>query len=169
MKKLLTLSLVALMSITIFTGCSSKEETSSDAKEVPAVQAPEKIQDTSALLKDGSYSVEGTANDKGWIPTADVIIQDGVITAITFDDKDASGALKSEAVANGEYDMTPNGAQASWTDEIATFSKAIIEGKVDVNAMTFDEKGKTDAVSGCTITIEPYAQLVKTALSQARM
>lgn len=161
MKKLLTLSMVALVAMTAFVGCSSKTE------EAPATETP--VTDSAATLKDGTFSVEGTADDKGWVPTAEVVISDGAITAITFDAKDQTGALKSEAVASGTYDMLQAGAQGSWTDEMAAFATAIIDGTVDVNTMTFSDDGKTDAVSGCTITVQPYAELVKSALEQAAM
>ncbi|MGB5823687.1 MAG: FMN-binding protein [Proteocatella sp.] len=162
MKKLLTVSLIALMTMASFAGCSPKEE-------APADTPPAATEDAAAPLTDGSYSVEGTADDQGWIPMADVVIENGSIAAITFDAKDVSGMLKSEAVANGEYDMMSNGALASWTDEMAVFSQAIIDGSVDITTIVFDEEGKTDAVSGCTITVQPYVELVKTALEQAKM
>lgn len=163
MKKLLTLSLIALMTMASFVGCSPKAEEPADTPE------PATTQGAATPLKDGSYSVEGIADDKGWIPTADVVIENGMFTAITFDGKDASGMLKSEAVANGEYDMMSNGALASWTDEMAVFSQAIVDGSIDINQITFDEEGKTDAVSSCTITVQPYAELLKTAMDQAKI
>jgi len=163
MKKLLTLSLIALMTMASFVGCSPKAEEPADTPEPAATQG------AATPLKDGSYSVEGIADDKGWIPTADVVIENGMFTAITFDAKDASGMLKSEAVANGEYDMMSNGAMASWTDEMAVFSQAIVDGSIDMTTINFNEEGKTDVVSGCTVTVQPYVELVKTTMEQARM
>lgn len=160
MKKLLTVSLIALMSVASFAGCSPKEEVPSDA---PAST------EEAATLTDGSYSVEGTADDKGWTPTADVVIENGMLAAITFDAKDADGMFKSEAVANGEYDIIAAGAVASWTDEMDVFANAILDGSIDIMTLTYDAEGKTDAVSGCTVTVEPYVELVKTALEQAKM
>lgn len=164
MKKLLSLSLVALLSMTLFVGCSSKEETTT---EEPTTSVEEPATEEAAALVDGTYSVEGSADSQGWVATAEVVIAGGEITAITFDATDAAGGTKSEAVANGSYDMSVAGAQDSWTGEMATFADAIIAGSVDLDTIAFDAEGKSDAVSGVTVTVQPYVELVKAALEQA--
>ena len=174
MKKQLSLALIALLTLSILAGCDSKDDSAkeSDTKneQIQSVEVPDtEIKTENLKLKDGTYHAKGSADEKGWIPTTDVVIEAGIITAVTFDDIDASGAFKSQAVANGEYDMTINGAQASWTDEIAAFAEAIINGNIDVYTLTLDDSGKTDAVSGCTITVTPYVELVKSALEQAKI
>lgn len=163
MKKLLSLSLVALLSMTLFVGCSSKEETTT---EEPTTSVEEPATEEATLV-DGTYNVEGSADSQGWVATAEVVIAGGEITAITFDATDAAGGTKSEAVANGSYDMSVAGAQDSWTGEMATFADAIIAGSVDLETIAFDADGKSDAVSGVTITVQPYVELVKAALEQA--
>lgn len=163
MKKLLSLSLVALLSMTLFVGCSSKEETTT---EEPTTSVEEPTTEEATLV-DGTYNVEGSADSQGWVATAEVVIAGGEITAITFDATDAAGGTKSEAVANGSYDMSVAGAQDSWTGEMATFADAIIAGSVDLETIAFDADGKSDAVSGVTITVQPYVELVKAALEQA--
>lgn len=163
MKKLLSLSLVALLSMTLFVGCSSKEETTT---EEPTTSVEEPATEEATLV-DGTYNVEGSADSQGWVATAEVVIAGGEITAITFDATDAAGGTKSEAVANGSYDMSVAGAQDSWTGEMATFADAIIAGSVDLETIAFDADGKSDAVSGVTVTVQPYVELVKAALEQA--
>lgn len=163
MKKLLSLSLVALLSMTLFVGCSSKEETTT---EEPTTSVEEPATEEATLV-DGTYNVEGSADSQGWVATAEIVIAGGEITAITFDATDAAGGTKSEAVANGSYDMSVAGAQDSWTGEMATFADAIIAGSVDLETIAFDADGKSDAVSGVTITVQPYVELVKAALEQA--
>lgn len=174
MKKQLSLALIALLTLSILAGCNSKDDSTkeSDTKneQVQSVETPSaEIKTENLKLKDGTYHAKGSADEKGWIPTTDVVIEGGRITTVTFDDIDASGAFKSQAVANGEYDMTANGAKASWTDEIATFAEAIVSGNIDVYNLVLDDNGKTDAVSGCTITVTPYVELVKSALEQAKI
>ena len=174
MKKQLSLALVALLTLSIFVGCGSKDDAAktpeASNEQTQTTETPSTEVKTADLkLKDGTYHVEGSADEKGWIPTTDVVIENGKITAVTFDDIDAAGAFKSQAVANGEYDMTVNGAKASWTDEIADFAAAIVNGNVDVYNITLDDSGKTDAVSSCTITVAPYVELVKSALEQAKI
>lgn len=163
MKKLLSLSLVALLSMTLFVGCSSKEETTT---EEPTTSVEEPATEEATLV-DGTYNVEGSADSQGWVATAEIVIAGGEITAITFDATDAAGGTKSEAVANGSYDMSVAGAQDSWTGEMATFADAIIAGSVDLETIAFDADGKSDAVSGVTVTVQPYVELVKAALEQA--
>lgn len=177
MRKKLTLILVTMLILTSIVGCNDKDDKASEAppeqtqteqaqKEAAQDQAPKT---ENIKLKDGTYHAEGSADEKGWIPTADVVIENNKITAITFDDVDASGMFKSQAVADGNYDMTVNGAKASWTDEIALFAAAIVDGTIDINHLTLDTEGKTDAVSGCTISVSPYVELVKSAIEQAKI
>ncbi|MGL5258182.1 MAG: FMN-binding protein [Proteocatella sp.] len=177
MRKKLSLILVTMFILTSAVGCADKD---AQASEAPAEQTQteqtqkEAAQDQTTKaenlkLKDGTYHAEGSADEKGWTPTADVVIENNKITAITFDDVDASGMFKSKAVADGNYDMTVNGAKASWTDEIALFAAAIVDGSIDVNNVNLDTEGKTDAVSGCTISVSPYVELVKSALEQAKI
>lgn len=174
MKKKLSLILISMVLTTSLFGCGSNnaESTESDAAK-ENTQSEDVQKETPNLatlkLKDGAYHAEGSADDKGWTPTTDVIIENGKITAITFDDFDASGMFKSQAVADGNYDMIVNGAKASWTDEIATLAEAIVNQTIDIYNISLTPEGKTDAVSGCTITVAPYIELVKSAVEQAKI
>lgn len=182
MRKKLTLILITMLMLTSIVGCNDKDEQTAEAppEQAQTDQSQTEQAQTEAAqdqtpkaenikLTDGTYHAEGSTDEKGWIPTADVVIENNRITAITFDDIDASGMFKSQAVAEGNYDMTINGAKASWTDEIALFAAAIVDGTIDVNNITLDTDGKTDAVSGCTISVSPYVELVKSALEQAKI
>ena len=179
MKKQLSLALVAVLALNILTGCSSKNDSAQSLEDSKSQTQSEELQSEESQnseiktadlkLKDGTYHAKGSADEKGWIPTTNVFIENGMIAAITFDDINDSGSFKSQVVANGEYDMTVNGAQASWTDQMAAFADAIVNEEIDVFNLTLDQSGKTDAVSGCTITVSPYVELVKNALEQAKI
>lgn len=174
MKKKLSLILISMVLTTSLFGCGSNNAESTEADAPKENTQSEEVQkETPNLatlkLKDGAYHAEGSADDKGWTPTTDVIIENGKITAITFDDFDASGMFKSQAVADGNYDMIVNGAKASWTDEIATLAEAIVNQTIDIYNISLTPEGKTDAVSGCTITVAPYIELVKSAVEQAKI
>ncbi|MNJ57113.1 hypothetical protein D3C77_526910 [compost metagenome] len=63
-------------------------------------------------------------------------------------------------VANG-------GAQAEWHEQAAKAEQYLIE-KQDPAAASFDDEGKTDAVSGVSITLKSYFDLTAKALEQAK-
>ncbi|MOA26115.1 hypothetical protein D3C78_1468850 [compost metagenome] len=59
------------------------------------------------------------------------------------------------------------GAQAEWHEQAAKAEAYLIE-KQDPAALTFNEEGKTDAISGVSISLQSYYDLAAQALAQAK-
>jgi len=151
MKKAGILLAILLMAVTVLAGCGQKE-----------AAAP--------ALKDGTYFAEMPEfDDKGWKDNATVTIADGKITAVVLNSTNTDPAVgdKLTAVANGQYDMSVAGAQAPWDQQAKAIADYII-AQQGATGVTFDEEGKSDAISGATIHYNQFFDLVNQALEQAK-
>lgn len=123
----------------------------------------------SGAYKDGSYHAEeANFDDKGFKFTVDLTVMNGNIVAANWDaiNKDG-GDTKKKLSQDGKYGMKEKGkAQAEWHEEAAAAEKFLIE-KQDPAAFAVKD-GKTDAVSGVTITVSPFVDLATKALEGAK-
>ncbi|RCX13583.1 major membrane immunogen (membrane-anchored lipoprotein) [Fontibacillus phaseoli] len=120
--------------------------------------------------KDGTYHAEGDKFDEhsGWKETADVVIAAGKIVKVNFSGVNEAGEDKKQNSIDGKYGMKANGGSlAEWHEEAATAETYLVE-KQDPASLTFNEEGKTDAISGVTISLKSYFDLVTKALEQAK-
>lgn len=119
-------------------------------------------------MKDGTYDVEAEeADENGFKPIAKVTIQDGQVYAVTFDALKEDGTSKKALSESGQYGMKAKGnSQGEWHEEIALLQKAIVEK--GVNNIAVNGEGKTDTVTGCTISVGPYIELVMKAEEEAK-
>ncbi len=142
---------------------TQEENTEENAEESTEENAEENT-DSSDAFADGFYFAESADfDDSGYKTTASVMVMDGKITEVTIDAYKEDGTTKREAVESGEYDMSVAGAEKSWTEQADLFGEYIVssqETSVDVN-----DEGKTDAVSGVTIAVSGYMDLVNEALT----
>ena len=124
------------------------------------------LEDTAAAqLQDGTYEAKAEGPDEnGFTGQVSVTVQDGKITEVNWDCVDADGNLKSVLSENGEYVMTEDGP--TWAEQSEALAKAVIENQ-SLNFLTMDEQGKTDAVSGVSINISEFVDLVGQCLVQA--
>lgn len=120
-------------------------------------------------LKDGTYTATATNfSPQGYKPTVEVVIKDGKVYSVLIDEiSEDSGATKRAQSESGQYRMVElGGAQSEWHEQVALYEKAVVEQGVE--NVKLDENGVPDAISGCTITVGEYAELIKEAINKAK-
>ncbi|WP_339819804.1 FMN-binding protein [Paenibacillus sp. FSL R7-0216] len=119
--------------------------------------------------KDGTYHAEGAAFDEhsGWKDTVDVVVAAGKIVKVNFSGVNDKGEDKKQYSIDGKYGMKAGGAQAEWHEEAAKAEAYLVE-KQDPASVTFNAEGKTDAIAGASITLQPFFELVTKALESAK-
>lgn len=118
-----------------------------------------------AVFQDGTYEAKADGPDEnGYTGQVSMTVQDGKITEVNWDCVDAEGNSKSVLSENGEYVMTEDGL--TWAEQSEALAKAVIENQ-SLDFLTMDEQGKTDAVSGVSISIGEFVDLVGQCLVQA--
>jgi len=63
--------------------------------------------------------------------------------------------------------MKAGGAQSEWHEQAALAEQYLLD-KQDPASLTFNEEGKTDAISGVSIHLKSYYDLAAQALEQAK-
>jgi major membrane immunogen (membrane-anchored lipoprotein) len=119
--------------------------------------------------KDGNYHAEGDSFDpkSGWKETADIVIAAGKIVNVDFSGINEKGEDKKQNSIDGKYGMKAGGAQSEWHEQAAKAEEYIVE-KQDPATLTFNDEGKTDAISGVSISLKSYYDLAAKALEQAK-
>lgn len=183
MKKLIGLMLILTLVGSLFIGCGKTEDPAS-TPDTPDVEAPadkdeepadkeddttgdETGDETGAELTDGIYfASEDAFSDSGWKYVLTLEVKDGKIATVDWNGahKDA-GKDKKTVSADGEYGMVEKGkAIAEWHEQAAAVEAFLVENQ-DVNKITItDEEGHTDAISGATIKVGTFVDLVNKAL-----
>lgn len=156
-KAIISLALSAVMLLS-FAACGKKDKDDmmSNGSGTAAVK-----------YKDGEY--KATANsydDKGYKSTVKVVVKDGAIYSVDCDAEHKDEGTKKAHSENGKYDMKTAGAQHDWHEEIALFEKHITEKGID--SVKLDSNGKTDTITGCTIAVKEYVDLIKKAMEKAK-
>jgi major membrane immunogen (membrane-anchored lipoprotein) len=120
--------------------------------------------------KDGSYHAEAAEfdADSGWKGTTDLTIANGKIIYAFFSGINEAGEDKQANSIEGKYGMKANGGSvAEWHEEAQAAQDFLIE-KQDPAAITMNEEGKTDAISGVTIHVTDFVTLSQKALEGAK-
>lgn len=120
--------------------------------------------------KDGAYHAEAAefAEKSGWKETVDVTVIHGNIAAANWNAVHKDGGLDKKASSiEGIYGMKEGGAQAEWHEQAAAAEAFLLE-KQDLSAFGIKDDGKTDAVSGVSITVSGFTKLVEQALAGAK-
>ena len=143
-------------------GCTS---TKKEEEKAPETSAPSVEQSTAFT---GEKTVETLyAEDSKDMVVTTVTFKDGKPEDIEIDVKLEDGSTKREAVEAGTYVMANE--SATWTEQIESLQKFIIENNFDLSKVTLsDEEGHTDAVSGVTIKVNEYVSGVEEALKQVK-
>ena len=127
----------------------------------------EKVSDEELLqeLKDGTYEAKADAPDNnGFTDVVTVTVKDGKIAEVTWEAVGADGSTKSVLSENGEYVMTEDGL--TWKEQAEALAKAVVENQ-SLSFLNLDEQGKTDAVSGVSISIGGFTALAEKCLQEA--
>ncbi len=109
--------------------------------------------------QDGTYTVEGTPDDKGDYGYVTVTVEGGKVTNVIWDEI-YGGASKAELSANGQYAMKP-----VWKTQSESLGAYVVENQTTGGIL--NESGYTDAVSGVSIYVGGFVDLANQALAQA--
>lgn len=112
---------------------------------------------------DGVYRAEGEefGGNKSQVT---MVIENGEITELYWDSFDADGNGKRALSLQGKYTMTEDGLL--WADQADAVQNYVIEHQ-GLSGLTTNEEGKTDVVSGVSISIASFKELVQDCLAQA--
>lgn len=104
----------------------------------------------------------------GWKPTVEVTVSNGAVSAVKFTGVDKDGNDKQQFSKDGKYGMKEKNpsALAEWHEEVAKAEQYYIDNKGAAPA--FNAEGKTDAISGVSISVGEYWTLAEKALEQAK-
>ena len=121
---------------------------------------------TVAEYKDGEYIASASNyDDQGFKATVKVTVKDGRVATVDCDAMAKDGDTKKVQSENGTYSMKSGGAEHEWHEQMAYFEKHIVENGVDSVAVKGDSK--TDTVTGCTVKVKEYVELINEALKKA--
>lgn len=119
-------------------------------------------------LTDGVYfAQEEEFPGSGWKYNVTLVVNKGKIKEVDWNGSNINaGTDKKTRSMNGKYPMVENGgAIADWHVQAEKVEKFLLK-KQDPNEITLiDEDGHTDAVSGATIKVGNFVDLVKKALA----
>lgn len=121
--------------------------------------------------KDGHYFAEAAQFDEksGWKENVNITILNGNIYAVKWNGEHKDGGTdKFIRSLEGEYGMVANSAATLEWHEQALLAEQYLLEKQDPKAIAVKDDGKTDAVSGVSITVSGFAKLVETALANAK-
>ena len=150
---------VALLILSLV-GCG--KDTNKDSSSAGSINNNQNVE-----YKDGEYSASApNYDDSGFKATVKLVIKDGAIVSIDCDAKSKDEGTKKALSESGHYNMKTAGAQYDWHEEIALFERYVVsEG---INSVTLNSNGKTDVITGCTIKVADYVDLINEALDKAK-
>ena len=115
-------------------------------------------------VKDGSYSYESPEFDgNGYKDQVAMTIQNGKITALTWDCVDKDGKKKSNLSMNGEYVMTEDGPK--WHEQAESVVAYVLENQ-SLDGL-INEDGYTDTIASVSINLYGFTGGVEDCLKQA--
>lgn len=137
----------------------------SDAADTEAEDREEQLKELeSAQLQDGTYEARGEADSNGFTDVVTLTVAGGKITAVSWDAVMPDGQTKSVMSENGEYTMTETGL--TWAAQSEALANAVLENG-SLSFLKPDGEGKTDAVSGVSISVNGFVSLAQQCLEQA--
>lgn len=117
--------------------------------------------------KDGEYIVSApNYDDQNFKATVKVIVKDGKVATVDCDALAKDGDTKKVQSENGTYSMKSGGAKHEWHEQISYFEKFVVQNGVDAVSVKGDSK--TDVITGCTIKVKDYVDLINEALDKAK-
>ncbi|GFR36987.1 hypothetical protein PRECH8_02830 [Insulibacter thermoxylanivorax] len=175
-KKLSVLLLALMLVVGVLAGCGGNNANNADnanaaneAANTPAAETENEGSNEAANAgqwEDGVYYAEGEfREDNAWKEVVALTVEGGKITSVNWNALNKEGGLdKKEAARQGKYGMIKAGAIAEWHEQAEKAEQFLIETQ-DLDAFALNEDGKTDAVSGVTINLKGFVDVVKKALA----
>lgn len=163
-KKLLTLTLIVVLALSLAACGSSKPaatEPAAQPAQEPAATEPAATEPAPAAesgLKDGEYKAEQDKyDDYGWKGQILIVVKDGKISSVDFDYVNKDNKLKSED--QGYIKAMEDKTKVNLANAMIELEKTLVETQ-DVAAV--------NAVSGATATSNDFKALAEKALANAK-
>ncbi len=116
-------------------------------------------------LKDGTYEAKTEEPDgSGFIDQVTITVKDKKITEVVWEAVGEDGKKKSVMSEEGEYVMTEDGP--TWKEQAEALAAALVENQ-NLEFLKMDEQGKTDAVSGVSVSVGGFVKLAQQCLDEA--
>ena len=125
---------------------------------------PAEPEASAVTLADGTYEAKASEASNGYTDQVTITVADGKITEVNWEAVAEDGSLKSVLSENGEYVMTEDGP--TWAEQSKALADALIENQ-SLSFLNPDAEGKTDAVSGVSISVNGFISLAQQCLDQA--
>ena len=115
-------------------------------------------------LRDGTYEARAEAYSGGFLDFVVMTVSRGRVTELVWDAVDEDGNSKRILADKGEYVMTEGGP--TWTQQADALAKEVLS-RQSLEFLAPDTAGKIDGVSGVSISVTPFLELVRQCLVQA--
>ncbi|MDO4453094.1 MAG: FMN-binding protein [Eubacteriales bacterium] len=116
-------------------------------------------------LKDGTYEAKTEGPDSsGFTDQVNITVKDGKITEVVWEAVGEDGKKKSVMSEEGEYVMTEDGP--TWKEQAEALAAALVEHQ-NLEFLTMDEQGKTDAVAGVSVSVNGFVKLAQQCLDES--
>ncbi|MBK5201179.1 MAG: FMN-binding protein, partial [Spirochaetaceae bacterium] len=115
---------------------------------------------------DGGYYATQDAFDNGWKEYVSLFVKNGNIVNVYWSALNKEGEDKKAFDMAGNYNMVKfGGAQAEWYEQAALVEQHLLKTQ-DVSAISYkDDAGHTDDISGASIHVSGFYELVAKALN----
>lgn len=117
-----------------------------------------------ATFTDGTYTAKAEPDSNGFTEEVTMTVKDGKITEVNWDAVLEDGTKKSVMSENGEYVMTEDGP--TWKEQAEALADALIQNQ-SISFLTTNAEGKTDAVSGVSISVGGFISLAADCMAQS--
>lgn len=117
-----------------------------------------------ATFTDGTYTAKAEPDSNGFTEEVNMTVKDGKITEVNWDAVLKDGTKKSVMSENGEYVMTEDGP--TWKEQAEALADALIQNQ-SISFLTTNNEGKTDAVSGVSISVGGFISLAADCMAQS--
>lgn len=153
MKRFIALFSVLILTLALTAGCGGQQQPAEQPPQQEETQPPAEEQETS--LADGVYTVEEAEfDDHGWKAITTVVVRDGKIANVFYDEVNQDNQIKSL-----DQDYATSMKEKSGVtplDAVTKLSASLVEKQ---------DPEQVDAVSGATGTTEKFKAMVAEALN----
>lgn len=165
------ISLTVISAFSFLTACSANEVTSTE----PLLLSDDNLvqlndttnRDALVTLKDGIYfAEESTYSEDEWKNTVTFEVKDGLITTIEFNAINQNATEDKRTLSQaGQYMMTDSDSAAlKWHEQIEKFESYLLSTQ-DISTIQTTEDGTIDSISGVSISVQPFLELLNSALA----
>jgi major membrane immunogen (membrane-anchored lipoprotein) len=160
MKKLIAVITSILLILTMVSGCTRNENTpeTPPTTETPPADntpvTPPAEEGGEGGFTDGTFNAEGEADERGWKPKIEIVVENGEITEANYDEVNEEGNLKSE---DQEYAKSMSGQSG--------VTPAEAYQQLEDSLIETQDPDQVDTVSGATSSSDKFIELAKEALT----